>query len=38
MTENERLQVVFMVAERSGGLGAVEIPHANWKPGVPTND
>jgi hypothetical protein len=28
MTDNEKLQIVSMLAERSGGLGMVEIPRA----------
>jgi predicted Fe-S protein YdhL (DUF1289 family) len=32
MTDNEKLQIVSMLAERSGGLGAVEIPRAIGKP------
>jgi hypothetical protein len=28
MTDNEKLQIVSMLAERSGALGTVEIPRA----------
>jgi hypothetical protein len=32
MTDNEKLQIVSMRAERSGGLDAVQIPRAIGKP------